>query len=149
MLRQTRWPGGIVCPHCRRARTSPHSKPSNTPRRRYLCLACRRTFTDTTGTLLARSNLPLAVWFACLRRSRSRQTPGELARAVGVKWDTAAQLQRRVALALARPGLFRRLREAAEQQAEGSATMGVHDSFAPDPAGPDPASPLALTVARQ
>lgn len=146
MLRQTRWPEGIVCPYCRRARTSLHSKPSNTPRRRYLCLACRRTFTDTTGTLLARSNLPLAVWFACLRRSRSRQTPGELARAIGVKWDTAAQLQRRVALALARPGFFRRLREAAEQS-EGSPTMRVPDPFVPDPVVPEPAPRPARTVA--
>jgi len=134
-LRQARWPTGVTCPYCHRRRVTTHSKSPNTPRCRYLCLACRRTFSDTTGTLLARSNLPLSLWFACLRRSRYRQSTGELARTLGVKWDTAAQVQRRAALALARPGLFRQLREAAERMEPTSATPGAETrggAHAPD-----------------
>lgn len=80
-----------------------------TPLRRYLCLSCRRTFTDLTGTPFARTNLPVTKWFLCLRQLRRPQTTAELARRLGVKWDTAADLQRRLVIALARPGLLSEL----------------------------------------
>lgn len=114
-LRRVRWSRGITCPFCGGIRVTTHSKRAGTPRRRYLCLGCRRTFTDLTGTPLARTNLPLAKWFLCLRLLRHGTTTTDLARALGVKWDTAVQLQRRLGVALARPGLVRQLREAMER----------------------------------
>lgn len=111
MLRRVRWPNGVTCPHCGRRATT-HTKWTRTPRRRYLCPACRRTFTDLTGTPLARTNLPLATWVACLRRLGGRETTGQLAKALGVKWDTTSRLQRRLLVALAHPGLMRDFRDA-------------------------------------
>lgn len=111
MLRRVRWPNGITCPVCGRSRVTIHSKSAKTPRRRYLCLGCRRTFTDLTGTPLARTNLPLGKWFLCLQLLRHGRTTTDLARALEVKWDTAVQLQRRLGVALTRPGVIRQLRE--------------------------------------
>lgn len=39
----------------------------------------------------------------------------ELARALGVKWDTTAHMERRLGAAMARPGLVRQLREIIEK----------------------------------
>lgn len=113
-LRLVRWPCGIVCPYCGRTRITTHTKSARSPLRRYLCLKCRRTFTDLTGTTFARTNLPVRTWFLCLRLLDRRQTTAELARALGVKWETAADLQRRLVIALARPGLARDLQTAME-----------------------------------
>lgn len=110
VLRRTRWPRGITCPFCGRSRATTHSKSPMTPRRRYLCLACRRTFTDLTGTPLARTNLPLTTWFTCLQLVGERLTTSELARTLGVKWETTVRMERRLAVALSRPGLTRQLR---------------------------------------
>ena len=115
LLRRVRWPSGISCPRCGQTRVTTHSKSASTPRRRYLCLGCRRTFTDLTGTPLARTNLPLGTWFRCLRLLGEGRSTSELARALGVKWDTTAHLQRRLGADLARPGLARQLREAARE----------------------------------
>jgi transposase-like protein len=112
-LRRARWPTRIICPRCGEYRVTTHSKSATAPRRRYLCLVCRRTFTDLTGTPLARTNLPLATWFTCLRLMGKGKRTTDLAKELGVKWDTAAHIQRKLAMALARPGLVRRLRESA------------------------------------
>ncbi len=114
-LRTARWPSGITCPRCGQRRVTTHSKSAKAPRRRYLCLGCRRTFTDLTGTPLARTNLPLATWFLCLRLMGEGRSTSGLAKELRVKWDTSVQLQRRLAPALARPGLVRQLRGAARE----------------------------------
>ncbi len=119
LLRQLRWPKGIICPLCGRGRVTTHSKPAKTPRRRYLCVECRRTFTDLSGTAFSRTNLPLGKWLLCLRLIGRGYNTADLAKRLGVKWDTAAQLQRRLGAALARAGLVRQLRESLERPEHG------------------------------
>lgn len=111
-LRHMRWPNGITCPYCDRRRVTTHSKSLRTPRRRYLCLGCRRTFTDLTGTPFARTNLPLGTWFLCFDTIGRGYRTSELAKELGVKWDTTAYMLRRLAMAQIRQGFVRRLREA-------------------------------------
>ncbi|MFQ5852117.1 MAG: transposase [Candidatus Binatia bacterium] len=108
-LRQVRWPSGIGCPSCGQNRVTTHSKSNRTPRRRYLCLSCRRTFTDLTGSPFARTNLPLAKWFLCLRLTDCGLSTSALAKELGVKWDTSIHMQRRLGTPWGRPGLIRRL----------------------------------------
>jgi transposase-like protein len=115
LLRRIRWPNGITCPCCGQSRVTTHSKSEKTPRRRYLCLRCCFTFTDLTATPLARTNLPIGKWFACLQLLDERRTPTDLARALDVKWDTAVRLQRRLTASLCRTALFRQLRDALEE----------------------------------
>lgn len=114
-LRGVRWPNEMTCPFCGRTRVTTHSKSLRTPRLRHLCLSCRRTFTDLTGTPLARTNLPLGIWFLCLRLMGKGLSTSELAKALGVKWDTTAHMERRLWAALTRPGLVRQLRETLEK----------------------------------
>lgn len=109
LLRQARWPNGIACPYCGQRRVTTHSKSAEAAWRRYLCLGCRRTFTDLTGTPFAGTNLPLGTWFRCLRLLGERRSRSELAKEIGVKWDTVGHMERRLALALARPGFVREL----------------------------------------
>lgn len=115
ILRRVRWPNGMACPLCGSLKVTTHSKSSGSPRCKYLCRDCRRTFTDLTGTPFARTNLPLSTWFLCLRLMGQGRSTSELAKALGVKWDTAAHLERRLRVALTRPGFIRQLREAARE----------------------------------
>lgn len=115
VLRRVRWPQGVVCPFCGCARVTPHSKSARTPRRRYLCLGCRRTFTDLTGTPLARTRLRMSTWFRSLRILAEGCSTAELARQLAVKWDTAAHLQRRLTKERATRKLLGKLREAATE----------------------------------
>ena len=115
LLRRVRWPDGIACPYCGSIRVTTHSKSAEAARQRYLCLGCRHTFTDLTGTPFARTNLPLATWFWGLRLLGEGRSRSELAKELGVKWDTMGHMERRLALTLARPGLVRQLREAARK----------------------------------
>ena len=111
ILRALRWPKGVICPYCKQARVTTHTKSALTPRRRYLCVGCRRTFTDLIGTPFARTNLPLRIWLLSLQLIGEGLASSELAKVLEVKWDTAVHMQRRLALPLNRPGLIRRLRE--------------------------------------
>jgi transposase-like protein len=115
ILRNMRWPKRIACPYCARERVTTHTRSVSTPRRRYLCLSCRRTFSDLTATPLARTNLPLGKWFRSLLLVGNGLGTAELAKEIRVKWDTAAHMQRRLAAGLSRPGFFRRLREALKE----------------------------------
>jgi transposase-like protein len=127
-LRRCRWPDGLDCPRCGGKRVTAHTRSRDTERTRYLCLHCRRTFTDLTGTPLARTNLPLRTWFLCLQLIGSGRTVVELARELDVKWDTADRIKRRLATGLSRPGLIRQLREMIEKGDEGgSRMMGIRN----------------------
>lgn len=115
LLRQLQWPQGIRCPRCG-GRVTTHSQFRTTPRRRYLCLGCRRTFTDLTGTPFRRTNLPLRTWilYAALREQDC--STAELAKALGVKWDTVAYMHRRLGAPARWPALVQQMREAAAQE---------------------------------
>lgn len=96
-----------------------HSRARRSPRRKYLCKGCGRTFTDLTGTPLARTNLPLSTWFLYLRLMEEGARTAGLARMLGVKWDTASLLERRIIAAMGRSSLLQQLKAAARDGAAG------------------------------
>ena len=114
-IREMRWRHGIICLYCEQGRVTTHTKSLSTPRRRYLCLHCRRTFSDLTATPLARTNLPLGKWYQSIVLVEDGLSTAALAKAIGVKWETAAHVRRTVSMALSRPGFFWRLREALKE----------------------------------
>lgn len=114
-LRRARWPKGPACPRCGGNRITTHSKRSGAPRRKYLCRDCRRIFTDLTGTPLARTNLPLSKWFLCLQLMGEGRKTAYLAKALGVRWDTAARLERRLSLEPGGRAFLEKLHKAARE----------------------------------
>lgn len=120
VLRHHRWRDGVRCARCGGARVTVHTRSGDTPRLRYLCLDCRRTFNDLTGTVFAGSNLPLAAWFRALSLLPERLTTVELARALSLKWDTARRISRRLVVAAGQPGLVRDLQRPPGPTCEGA-----------------------------
>ena len=59
-LEALRWPDGPICPHCGSKRMSRRAGAKRPPG--YNCLACNRISSVRTGTLLAHTATPLAVW---------------------------------------------------------------------------------------
>jgi transposase-like protein len=92
-LRRTRFPHGVECPRCRERRV--HRWGSFSGRRRYRCTACRRTFSDLTGTPV--SNLKrielVQAYARCLADSLTIRAA---ARAVGLAPSTAFRWRHRL-----------------------------------------------------
>src|SRR5688572_10972563 len=57
-VRDSRWPGGVLCPRCSgsRGRTVP-GRPCS-----WRCHACAYTFSAISGTVMENTKLPLAAW---------------------------------------------------------------------------------------
>src|SRR4051812_38270637 len=63
VIRQLRWPDGVVCLHCRNrgvVRNGHDDRERN--RQRYLCKTCKYRFDDLTGTVLAGHHQPVSTW---------------------------------------------------------------------------------------
>lgn len=66
-IRQLRWAGGVICPHCDSGDTI--RRGFDNPQRlcqRYQCKACNKRFDDLTETVLSGHHQPLSVWVLCL-----------------------------------------------------------------------------------
>lgn len=82
-----RWPDGFQCPKCGGKK---HSFAA--ARRIFQCSACRVQTSAKAGTIFHKSTTPLVKWFLAIYQitSAKNDISGlELARQLGVKWDTA------------------------------------------------------------
>jgi transposase-like protein len=75
-----------ACPHCRAAKGIQRWG-TFSGRQRYRCTPCGRTFSDLTGTLLARSKRP-AAWMAFIHEFHEARPLRETAHRIGVHRDT-------------------------------------------------------------
>ena len=67
LVRQHRWPEGVLCPGCGSASVARDGHDGTQPQRqRYRCKDCAGRFDDLTGTALAGHHQPLRVWILCL-----------------------------------------------------------------------------------
>ena len=93
-----KWPNGFVCPVCGHR----HGYALNRPGR-YQCAKCRRQTSLTAGTMMHHSHVPLKKWFlamyltVCDKRGISALA---LAGKIGVSYDTAWNLLRRIRMAM-------------------------------------------------
>ena len=63
VIRQLRWPDGVVCLHCRdRGVVRNGHDDRERHRQRYLCKTCKYRFDDLTGTVLAGHHQPVSTW---------------------------------------------------------------------------------------
>lgn len=91
-LERTRWPDGVVCPHCdgrekvRKLEGKAHRAGL------YQCGDCRQQFTVTVGTVFERSKVPLNKWLLAthlLASSKKGMSAHQLHRSLGVTYKTA------------------------------------------------------------
>jgi transposase-like protein len=109
-VEELRWPDGVaVCPHCdnpgatyieptngksRATRTGTQSQ-----RRVWRCLACRKQFSVLTGTMMHGTKVPLRVWCLCIFEmvsSKNGVAAREIERKYGVCCRTAWHLMHRI-----------------------------------------------------
>ena len=86
-LVKMRWPDGFMCPHCGGIEHS-----YSAARRIFQCSACRVQTSARAGTIFHKSRTPLVKWFLAIyliTSSKNDIAALELARQLGVKWDTA------------------------------------------------------------
>ena len=63
VIRQLRWPDGVICLHCRnRGVVRNGHDDRERSRQRYLCKTCKYRFDDLTGTVLAGHHQPVSTW---------------------------------------------------------------------------------------
>src|SRR3954462_2327995 len=63
VIRQLRWPDGVVCLHCRDTGVVRNGHDDRERhRQRYLCKTCQYRFDDLTGTVLAGHHQPVSTW---------------------------------------------------------------------------------------
>ena len=82
-----RWPDGFVCPKC-----SGTKHGYSGARRIFQCATCRVQTSARAGTIFHKSATPLVKWFLAIHLITSAKNDIaslELARQLGVKWDTA------------------------------------------------------------
>jgi len=66
MVRELRWPDGVVCPHCGEQDVLKNGHDTTEPcRQKYRCSKCQRYFDDLTGTAFSGHHQPLRVWMLC------------------------------------------------------------------------------------
>jgi len=66
VIRQLRWPEGVVCPQCSgRAVVRNGHDDRERSRQRYVCKTCKHRFDDLTGTVLAGHHQPVSTWVLC------------------------------------------------------------------------------------
>ena len=85
--------GRPPCPHCKTSRT--HRWGQFQDRQRWKCTGCLRTFSDLTGTFLARTR-KLAQWIAFADHLRETPTVRQAAARVGINKDTALRWRHRL-----------------------------------------------------
>src|SRR3954464_12297862 len=63
VIRQLRWPDGVVCHHCSSTGVVRNGHDDRERhRQRYLCKTCKYRFDDLTGTVLAGHHQPVSTW---------------------------------------------------------------------------------------
>jgi len=85
LVRQHRWPEGVRCPKCSRAKVVRNGRDDRQAgRQRYLCQDCRERFDDLTGTVLAGHHQPLRIWVLCLYFMGLNLSNRQIAQELGV-----------------------------------------------------------------
>jgi transposase-like protein len=111
-LESMRWPHGLACVHCgEMGRVSKITRTAgkNKRQRIYQCLACKKQFSATSGTIFNDTHLPLTKWFmaiAMICEAKKGMSAKQLERHLGVNYRTAWHLCHRIREAMQDGGLL-------------------------------------------
>jgi transposase-like protein len=84
-----RWPDGANCPHCGSLHV--HKMAGKTQAGMFLCNDCREKFTVRTGTIFARSHIPLRKWLLAtylMAASKKGTSALQLSRMLGLSYES-------------------------------------------------------------
>jgi transposase-like protein len=103
-IEKMRWPNGeIGCVHCgeigRVSTINRETEGDNKRKRIYQCLACKKQFSATSGTIFNDTHLPLTKWFvaiALICEAKKGISAKQLERHLGVNYRTAWHLAHRI-----------------------------------------------------
>lgn len=106
LWRQLRWPRGIRCPGCegRRIWRMPEGGQVD-----YRCRRCGHHFSDTAGTIFAKTRTPLTKWVLAIGLFRVGISAPGLARELAIGYKTAWKLLMAIRTAITADPLFTRL----------------------------------------
>lgn len=116
-LEKSRWPEGVVCPHCgvigESFRLEP-KKDSEKPVRKgvWKCGACRKQFTVTVGTIFEDSHIPLHKWLMAIHllcSSKKGMSSHQLHRMLGVTYKSAWFMTHRIRYAMTQEPIVSKL----------------------------------------
>lgn len=107
-LEKSRWPDGVVCPHCGLVGESfrlEAKKHSDSPVRKgvWKCSGCRKQFTVTVGTIFEDSHIPLHKWLMAIHllcSSKKGMSSHQLHRMLGVTYKSAWFMTHRIRYAM-------------------------------------------------
>jgi transposase len=106
LLRRIRWPTGVRCPRCGYSRIW-HMSEAGRPE--YRCRRCRFHFSETTGTIFAKTRTPLSKWILAIGLFKIGIAARPLRVELGVTYKTAWTMLDRLRQAVAAEPLMRRL----------------------------------------
>lgn len=112
LLRRIRWTQGVISPCCSSKQVRVHGQANRTSEKRYLCMKCRKTFTDRIGTAFANKNLPLSKLFQALvvvSQATDESIATQAITKLGIHAYTAKNLYRKWSAALLEDKLLQRL----------------------------------------
>src|ERR1700738_5236068 len=121
-IEKMRWPNGeIACVHCGEiGRVSTINRATGGDNKRnliYQCLACKKQFSATSGTIFNDTHLPLTKWFlaiAFICEAKKGMSALQVQRHLGVNYRTAWHLCHRIREAMQEGGLLTGVVEADE-----------------------------------
>ncbi len=96
-LVKARWSNGFICPSCG------HNHVYQLKNGRFQCKYCRKQTSVTAGTILHRTHLPLTTWFLAfylVTQDKRGISAVQLSAALGVQYDTAWNVLRRIRQAM-------------------------------------------------
>src|SRR6202161_3614177 len=109
-LEASRWPDGVNCPHCGSVTVTRMG--GETQAGMFLCNDCRDKFTCRTGTVMARSHIPVHKWLLAihlLTASKKGMSAHQLHRMLGVTYKSAWFMAHRIRYAMTQEPLSSKL----------------------------------------
>jgi len=100
---KVRWKDGITCIHCGVIGENYRHSERNNGIRRYHCTACKKYFSDTTGTIFHKSKVPLWKWLLAIYEMSQPTSVSamELKRKLQISYPAALNMHRKIRRLLA------------------------------------------------
>jgi len=118
-LERSRWPEGVVCPHCGEGGNVYRLEPTQSKKGRHVregvwkCGGCREQFSVTVGTIFEDSHIPLNKWLLAIHllcTSKKGMSAHQLHRMLGVTYKSAWCMAHRIRYAMSQPPLATKLK---------------------------------------